>query len=152
MERDEKPVLIAYDGSDHAKWAIEQAGAELRKPRTAVVVAAYEPLGAIPFWGVPASIVPTELLDEVMDAATKTAEEGAELARSAGFDATSQAVEGVRTWQTILDAANEIDADMIVLGSHGRGTVGSTVLGSVATAVAHHAHLPVLICRPPGQG
>jgi nucleotide-binding universal stress UspA family protein len=37
---------------------------------------------------------------------------------------------------------------VIVLGSHGRGTAGSAVLGSVATAVAHHAELPVLICRP----
>jgi nucleotide-binding universal stress UspA family protein len=151
VDRDEKPVLIAYDGSDHAKRAIEQAAAELRTPRRAVVVVAYEPLAAIPFWGVPASTVPTELLDQVTDAATKTADEGAELARSAGFDASSQAVEGVRPWQAILDTANEIDAGMIVLGSHGRGAVGSAVLGSVATAVAHRARLPVLICRPPGQ-
>ena len=33
MAADEKPVLIAYDGSDHATQAIEQAGAELRTPR-----------------------------------------------------------------------------------------------------------------------
>ena len=39
MAADEKPVLIAYDGSDHAKQAIEQAGAELRMSRKAVVVA-----------------------------------------------------------------------------------------------------------------
>jgi nucleotide-binding universal stress UspA family protein len=49
VDRDEKPVLIAYDGSDHAKRAIEQAAAELRTPRRAVVVVAYEPLAAIPF-------------------------------------------------------------------------------------------------------
>src|SRR5262249_40272821 len=105
MEGDEKPGLIAYDGSGPGKAAIEEAGAQLRTPRKAVVVAAYEPLGAIPFWGVPASTVPTELLDEVTDAASKTADEGGELARAAGFDASSQAVVGVRTWQTILDAA-----------------------------------------------
>ena len=148
MPVDEKRVLIAYDGSDHAKHAIEQAGAELRTPRKAVVLAAYEPLAAIPFWGAPAAMVPPELIEEVRTEAEKTAKEGADLASSAGFDASSSVREGVRTWQTILDAAKEADAGIIVLGSHGRGAVGSAVMGSVATAVAHHADLPVLICRP----
>jgi nucleotide-binding universal stress UspA family protein len=148
MEGDERPALIAYDGSDHSKWAIEQAAGQLHTPREAVVVAIYEPLGAIPFWGVPAANVPTEMLEEVRKEAAKTAEEGAELARSAGFHASARAVEGVRTWQAILDAAKEVDAGIVVLGSHGRGSVGSAVMGSVATAVAHHADLPVLICRP----
>ena len=48
MAADEKPVLIAYDGSDHAKQAIQQAAAELRMPRKAVVMAAYQPLDALP--------------------------------------------------------------------------------------------------------
>jgi nucleotide-binding universal stress UspA family protein len=151
MSPDEKPVLIAYDGSDHAKQAIEQAGAQLRTPRKAVVVAAFEPLGAIPFWGV-RSIVPDEMFEEVRNEAKKTAEEGAELATGAGFEATSMVAEGLRTWQAILDAAKEVDAGMFVLGSHGRGSVGSAVLGSVATAVAQHAHLPVMICRPAERG
>jgi nucleotide-binding universal stress UspA family protein len=148
MPADEKPALIAYDGSDHAKHAIEQAGAELRTPRKAVVLAAYEPLAAIPFWGAPATMVPGEMIEEVRTEAARTAEEGAELASSAGFDASSAVHEGVRTWQSILDAAKEADAGIVVLGSHGRGAVGSAVMGSVATAVAHHADLPVLICRP----
>ena len=148
MTPDESPVLIAYDGSDHAKEAIKQAGAQLRTPRKAVVVAAFEPLGSIPFWGAPAAIVPDELFEQVRSEAAKTADEGAELAVGVGFDAESKATEGLRTWQAILDAAEEADAGMIVLGSHGRGSVGSTVMGSVATAVAQHAHLPVLICRP----
>jgi nucleotide-binding universal stress UspA family protein len=151
MSLDEKPVLFAYDGSDHAKYAIEQAGAELRTPRKAVILAAYEPLGAIPFWGGPTGIVPDEMFDEVRKEAQKTADEGAELATAAGFDASSTAREGERTWQTILDGAKEIDAGMIVLGSHGRGSVGSAVLGSVATAVNQHARLPVMICRPAEQ-
>jgi nucleotide-binding universal stress UspA family protein len=151
MSPDEKPVLIAYDGSDHAKHAIEQAGAELRTPRKAVVIAAFEPLAAIPFWGAPAAIVPDELLAEVRKEAATTAHQGAELASAAGFDATSQTAEGLRTWQAILDAAKKIDAGMIVLGSHGRGSIGSAVVGSVATAVLQHAHLPVMVCRPVEQ-
>jgi nucleotide-binding universal stress UspA family protein len=147
-ESDGKPVLIAYDGSDHAKEAIRQAGRELHTPREASVVSVYEPLGAIPFWGVPAARVPDEWVTEVRQEAAKTAAEGAELATAAGFEATPAVMEEVRTWQGILTAAKDADAGLIVLGSHGRGSVGSALLGSVATAVAHHAKLPVLICRP----
>ena len=149
MAADQKPVLIAYDGSDHAKQAIEQAGAELRLPRKAVVVAAYQPLEALPFWGRPAAIVPEELIEEAGAEAAKTAAEGADLASSAGFDASSAVREDDRAWKAILTAAEAADAGIIVLGSHGRGAVGSAVLGSVATSVAHHANLPVMICRPP---
>ena len=148
MAADEKPVLIAYDGSDHAKQAIEQAGSELRTPRKAVVVAAYEPLEALPFWGRPAAIVPDELAEQAGKEAAKTAAEGAELANSAGFDASSRVHEGDQAWRAILAAAAEAGAGIIVLGSHGRGAVGSALLGSVATSVAHHADLPVMICRP----
>jgi len=151
MADDEKPVLIAYDGSDHAKQAIEQAGAELRMPRRAVVVAAYQPLDALPFWGRPAAIVPDDLIEQAGKEAATTAAEGAELANSAGFDASSAVREEDSAWKAILAAAKEAGAGIIVLGSHGRGPVGSAVLGSVATSVAHHADLPVMICRP-GDG
>jgi nucleotide-binding universal stress UspA family protein len=147
MAADEKPVLIAYDGSDHAKQAIQQAAAELRMPRKAVVMAAL-PLDALPF-GAVLLIVPNEQIEEAGKEAAKTAAEGAELANSAGFDATSAVGEEDRAWSAILAAAKKADAGIIVMGSHGRGTVGSAVLGSVATAVAHHANLPVMICRPP---
>jgi nucleotide-binding universal stress UspA family protein len=149
MAADEKPVAIAYDGSDHAKRAIEQAAAELRMPRKAVVVAAYQPLESLAFWGRPAAIVPEELIEEAGKEAAKTAAEGAELAGSAGFDASPAPREEERTWKAILDAASEAGAGIIVLGSHGRGAVGSAVMGSVATAVAQHSNLPVMICRPP---
>jgi nucleotide-binding universal stress UspA family protein len=148
MAADEKPVVIAYDGSDHAKQAIEQAAAELRMPRKAVVVAGYEPLEALPFWGRPAAIVPDEMIEEAGKEAVRTAAEGAELANSAGFDASPTVREEERAWKAILVAAEEAGAGIIVLGSHGRGPVGSAVLGSVATSVAQHADLPVMICRP----
>ena len=119
MAADEKPVLIAYDGSDHAKQAIQQAAAELRMPRKAVVMAAYQPLDALPFWGRPAAIVPDELIEEAGKEAAKTAAEGAELANSAGFDATSAVGEEDRAWSAILAAAKKADAGIIVWGPTG---------------------------------
>lgn len=50
----------------------------------------------------------------------------------------------------ILDVAREIGADMIVLGSHGRGAMGRLLIGSVSEAVLHGAECPVLVVRQKG--
>jgi nucleotide-binding universal stress UspA family protein len=39
-------------------------------------------------------------------------------------------------------------ADLLVVGSRGRGAIGSAVLGSVVHGVLHHAHCPVAVVRP----
>ena len=48
---------------------------------------------------------------------------------------------------TLTDLSAE--AQLVVLGSRGRGPVRSTLLGSVGTSVARHARCPVVVCRPP---
>ncbi|MBX6384322.1 MAG: universal stress protein [Microbispora sp.] len=47
----------------------------------------------------------------------------------------------------MVEAAEK--ADLLVVGSRGRGAVGAAVLGSVSRAVLHHAHCPVAVVRPP---
>jgi nucleotide-binding universal stress UspA family protein len=44
----------------------------------------------------------------------------------------------------IADAAETFGADAIVIGTHGRGAIGSAVLGSVARGLLHESRLPVL--------
>jgi nucleotide-binding universal stress UspA family protein len=50
----------------------------------------------------------------------------------------------------ILSAAREWSADVIVIGTHGRGGVVRLVMGSTADAVVRHAPCPVMIVRAPG--
>ena len=52
-------------------------------------------------------------------------------------------------WKTILDLADEVDASLIVAGTHGTTAVESGPLGSVSNALVHHAHRPVLLVPTP---
>ncbi len=146
----ERPVLFAFDGSVQARDAIAVAGEQLKGDRSAVVLSVWEPIEAIPFWGAPTSQVPANLTEQVSKGAEKAAGEGAELAKKAGFDAEPAIAEGAPIWKAIVDAAEARGASLIVMGSHGRSGVSLVAMGSVATSVAHHSKIPVLICRQAG--
>ena len=47
----------------------------------------------------------------------------------------------------ILDAADESDSDLIVMGTRGLGTAERWLIGSVSDKVLHHAHCSVLVAR-----
>lgn len=47
--------------------------------------------------------------------------------------------------EAIVDAASAEDADIIVLGSHGRGPIGRLLLGSVSQQVVRHSRVPVVV-------
>jgi nucleotide-binding universal stress UspA family protein len=51
--------------------------------------------------------------------------------------------------ETILDATIQNAADLIVIGSHGRGGIQRVLLGSVTEAVLRHSNVPVLVTRVP---
>ena len=68
-------------------------------------------------------------------------------ARSAGADATFLVWDG-DPGDGIVAAADAEHADVIVVGTHGRGGVGRSILGSVSDHVIRHARCPVLVVRP----
>ena len=138
------PVVFAYDGSELAKLAIDEAGRQLAPRQSALVLTVWQPfdVGFVP---------PVELrinaaeIAEVRNAAEQTAGEGASLAKAAGFNARSAAVEAAPTWKGIVEVAEDHDASVIVLGSHGRSGLAGVLIGSVAEAVAAHSRRSVLI-------
>lgn len=70
--------------------------------------------------------------------------EASEALRNAGLDATGLTVQGEPA-KKILAQAEQLDADLIILGSHGFGAVSRLLLGSVSTRVLKKAGRPVLI-------
>jgi hypothetical protein len=51
-------------------------------------------------------------------------------------------------WREIVQTATNIQADLILVGTHDRGGVARAILGSVAQVVARKAPCPVLVVRP----
>ncbi|KAK2141356.1 hypothetical protein LSH36_1111g00001 [Paralvinella palmiformis] len=49
--------------------------------------------------------------------------------------------------EALCEAAEELNADLIVMGTRGLGSVRRTLLGSVSDYLIHHAHVPVMVCR-----
>lgn len=149
MEMEAAPVLIAYDGSDYAKAAVEEAGRQLAPARRAIVLTVGEGMESFPFLGVggvPVDPVSVEgVIEAAREGAAAIATEGARLARAAGFEAEAVTATGAPTWQRIVEAADEHGAGLIVIGSQGRTGISRAVLGSVAAAVAQHSSGSVLI-------
>ncbi|HUB72895.1 MAG TPA: universal stress protein [Solirubrobacteraceae bacterium] len=141
-------ALLAYDGSELAKLAIEQAGRQLAGGREALVVCVWQP-GDVGF------VVPAERrlnaaqATEVRRAAEETAAHGALLAERAGFGAQSLAIEAAPTWKGIVEVAEQRGASLIVLGSHRRRGLVGHLLGSVAAGVVAHSASSVLVVHGP---
>jgi nucleotide-binding universal stress UspA family protein len=138
------PVLFAYDGSELATLAIEQAAQQLAPGRDALVLTVWQPadVGFVP---VNERHFDATQAQEVKKAAEETAAHGASLAEKAGFRSESVAVEAAPTWKGIVETAEERGASLIVLGSHRRSGLTGHLLGSVAAAVVKHSARSVLV-------
>lgn len=137
-------VVFAYDGSDLAKAAITEARRQLGAGRDALTLTVWQPFN-VGFVADPELEVNAAATPEVKRAAAQTAADGAALARAAGFNAQSMETSAAPTWKGIVDVAEQQNAGLIVLGSHGRTGLSGVLLGSVAEAVAAHSPGSVLI-------
>jgi nucleotide-binding universal stress UspA family protein len=138
------PVVFAYDGSELAKLAIEEAANQLLAGRDALVLTVWQPfdVGFLPRAGLSFD---AKQIAQVRDAAEQTAADGSSLAKAAGFRSQSVAVQAAPSWKAIVGVADDRDASLIVLGSHGRNGLSGLFIGSVAAAVAAHSKRSVLI-------
>jgi nucleotide-binding universal stress UspA family protein len=143
-----KSIVVGTDGSDTATQAVQEAiglasalGAKLE------LVSAYEPVPAQRLkeerrhapedmqW----AINPREDVDTTLEAAAAPA-------REAGVEVELYARQGDPA-DAILDVAEELKADLIIVGNKGMTGAKRFLLGSVPNKVSHHAPCSVLIIR-----
>jgi nucleotide-binding universal stress UspA family protein len=142
-----KPIVLATDGSPSAAEATLQA-IELARALNAPIVAVAVEQVAVPsygyYYGYPDLI--TEMtkvekahVDETLAQATAAATEAGVPCEA--VHATGSAAE------EICIAAENRDAQMIVIGAHGWGSFRRLWHGSVSMTVLHEAHCPVLVVQ-----
>ena len=139
----QKRFLIAIDGSPGAQEALRRGIALAREADAAVILAyvRHTPpavLGA-PFYQ---SALTKELGvgRAVLTAASREAS-------AAGLEVETEILEG-RPAERILDLSRSRDADLIVVGSRGRGAMTGALLGSVSESIVHRGDRPVLVVKP----
>ena len=147
------PLILCYDGSIDARNAIRRAGG-LFAGRHALVVTVWEPTtlpGSLGFAGENAGMYDlVELNRGAADAGGRLADEGVSIAQEAGLLAEPVPVQATGpVWRTIVQIADRNDAATIVMGSRGLTGLRAMLLGSVSSAVVHHADRPTLIVRQP---
>jgi nucleotide-binding universal stress UspA family protein len=142
------PLLLCYDGSEDAEYAIRRAG-DLFAGRRSLVLTVWQPTSV--WLGATDDVVDVFASDRAADAhAQRVADEGVRIARDAGLQARPLAVEASGpVWKTIVDVADRHDAQTIVLGSRGLTGVRSALLQSVSSAAVRHADRPTLVVRRP---
>lgn len=159
MTSSPQPILLCYDRSRAAERAIEQAGALLGQRRALVLhvwrSVAPDALRQLPQdMGEVADIVIEELDASGLKLAEEIAEEGAALARRAGFTAEAlleQVAERwaghpeTNVWQAIMRVAQARDAAAVVIGSSGVSGLQSALLGSVSYGLVHNCRRPVVL-------
>jgi nucleotide-binding universal stress UspA family protein len=143
------PSLICYDGSEAAKKAITLA-AELLTVQEAIVLTVWQPIdvaGGIGWTGGSAGTLNFVELDRAAsDEAVLLANDGVLAATEAGLDAQAKTIQASGpVWSTICEVADRDHAGVIVMGSRGLSGVKSVLMGSVSSAVLHHASQPTLV-------
>ncbi len=139
-------ILVGVDGSDGSLAALRWC-AELAPALDAEVFAVF--IAEIPASGVTGPVgmsgvgpvLDTEWLENM---GTVLREQWCAPLAAAGITWKSEVLNGSPA-HTLLAAADEIHADLIVIGRHGHGELTERLMGSVPNHISHHATQPVVI-------
>ncbi len=147
-------VLIATDGSADAVAAAGQALGLLAPADKVTVLCAVEAPAAATAGqesGFAGGLAEPEVIDAAWDAVRDEARGALEqtVAVLGATPTVERRIEAGSPGPVICRVAEELAADVVVVGSRGRGAIRRALLGSVSTHVANNAPCPVLIVRAP---
>jgi nucleotide-binding universal stress UspA family protein len=137
-------ILIATDGSPEAREAVAY-GIELAAEQHAKAVL-LQVIPPVDWTQLDRGAVIRPIPEELVLRRRIAADEADELESRHDVEVSFEVVAGMPA-EEIVAYADAIDADLIVLGSRGRGALASALLGSVSNAVLQSARRPVLVVR-----
>jgi nucleotide-binding universal stress UspA family protein len=138
-----RTILLAVDGSKYSEKAVELAKQLAKASNDEVVVTHVTELLPARFQTYPG--LDQELDNETIELAKGYMADLEEAGIKARTELRSAQYGGIA--RTLTNLAEDLDAGLIVMGSHGRGDLTALLLGSVAHKVLHLSQRPVLIAR-----
>lgn len=148
----EQKMMVAIDESECSHYALEWALRNLRPRRLLLLtVQPLAPLTYLPA-GSPLgpSVVSPELIRSVREHQRQLTQallhKGKAICADHGVDAET-VIEVGDPKETISEAAEKLNVDLLILGSHSRGPIQRFFLGSVSNYCTHHAKCPVLVVK-----
>ena len=146
-----KTILVPTDFSEYAEHAFQWALGLAADCKAKIVLFHAAPIfSQLAF---PESVYYPDLAKmerEILADAEKRAAEFAAKKGTSTVSVETRVVLGDTVWE-ICQAVTREQADLIVIGSHGRTGLSHVLLGSVAERVVRHAPCPVLVARMPQQ-
>ena len=141
-------ILVPVDGSPTSLAAVNQA-AQLAKTYgskvTVLLVITIDPFIGIEY--INAQTQKEDALNHSQAMVKSILDEAKQKFAAQGIEADTKVVEGQEIYKEIVNTARDLNADLVVIGSHGRTGIKKLVLGSVVQKVLAEIHLPVLVVR-----
>ena len=141
-----KRIVVPVDGSETAQKALTTALQMARESNGCVhlvhVVEGLTPMAADPYGAYSGEVI------EVMRQSGRKILDDA-LARAEGVQADTQLFDnfGARLAEVVADSATRFNADLMVVGTHGRRGLGRVLMGSGAEQIIRLSPVPVLVLR-----
>jgi nucleotide-binding universal stress UspA family protein len=143
-------IVVGTDGSESAERAVDVAGELARLSGAQLqVVTAYQPARTAVLAGVGASggaVLPSWLGDDERVAAEEVVRRARRRMEGTGVSVHAVARQGEPA-DALLAVAEELDADLLVVGNRGMNGVRRYLLGAVADRVVHHAPCSVYVAH-----
>lgn len=145
-------IICGIDGSELSTKALRHALALAAKTGAKVTAVTVTEPSIIVAPGAEIMMVDTSAMLADLDKAKEDSAKGilAEAEAAAKLSGAAIAVKHVpnsHPAEGILQAAKDLGADLVVMGSHGRRGLGRLLLGSQAAEVLAHTHVPVLVIK-----
>jgi nucleotide-binding universal stress UspA family protein len=145
-----RTILFPTDFSNGARAAMDHAVSLARDYKAKLILLYIIQDISIAEWYIPSSLSVTDLIEDMQKSAWKEMDKWAAEASSKVEQVEKLVIRGV-PFVEIIRAAKEKDADLIVIGTHGRTGIDHMLFGSTAEKVVRKAPCPVLTVRIAGK-
>src|SRR5574341_413769 len=145
-----KTILFPTDFSNGARAAMDHAVSMAKDYHAKLVLLYVIQDISIAEWYIPSSISVTDLVEDMQKSAMREMDKWYGEVAAMVNDVEKMVVRGV-PFVEIIRTAKEKNADLIVIGTHGRTGIDHMLFGSTAEKVVRKAHCPVLTVRIAGK-